>query len=337
MLRVTAVIGVVIIHAMRPLSTNRTIEGWQAASVMDLMFVWAVPVFVMISGALVLDRSAHAAGPAAFYRRRFARILPPLIAWNLIYLTFVRYAVEQRPVSLTELRVMAVDGNFYGALWFLWIIVGLYLVAPILAAFLTDDRRRALITGWAFTAFTAAVFVMAGVTQLWGQGRPEALTILTQWWPFVGLFVLGLAYRDTMPRRAKVAALTLAGVALLALVVWQYIAVPRGYMFQLSQVAYYGAAVMVASVCVFVVGNTAGTKVFGGPRSGSSATGVLKILAEAAFGVFLCHQLILALLVRYVLAPVSFSNAVILALLTTIGAFAVSLSARLVPGVRRIF
>ena len=56
---------------------------------MDLMFVWAVPVFVMISGALVLDRSAHAAGPAAFYRRRFARILPPLIAWNLICLTFV--------------------------------------------------------------------------------------------------------------------------------------------------------------------------------------------------------------------------------------------------------
>lgn len=72
------------------------------------------------------------------------------------------------------------------------------------------------------------------------------------------------------------------------------------------------------------------------PASGS-AVGILTILAEASFGVFLCHQLILALLVRYVLAPVTLMNAVILAVLTIIGAFTVSVSARLVPGLRRIF
>ena len=333
----TAVIGVVIIHSVRPLSTNRTIEGWQAASVLDLLFVWSVPVFVMISGALVLDPAAHADGPAAFYRRRFARILPALVAWNLIYLVFVRHAVEQRPVSLTELRVMAVDGNFYGALWFLWIIVGLYLVAPILAAFLTDDHRRALITGWALTAFTASVFIMAGVTQLWGQPRPEALTILTQWWPFVGLCVLGLAYRDYLPRRPRVAVVALTGFALLALVIWQYIAVPSGYLAKFSQIGYFGAAVMVAAVCVFIVGNSIGTRAFTGRPAAGSATGILTILAEASFGVFLCHQLILALLVRYVLAPVTLANCLILAVFTVVGAFTVSISARLVPGLRRIF
>ena len=77
----------------------------------------------------------------------------------------------------------------------------------------------------------------------------------------LGLFVLGLAYRDTMPRRAKVAALTLAGVALLALVVWQYIAVPPGLSVPAEPGRLLRGRRSVASVCVFVVGNTAGTGV----------------------------------------------------------------------------
>jgi len=331
------VVGVVIIHAMRPLGVTRTLPGWQVATGLDLAFIWSVPVFVMISGALVLDPAAHSRGPGAFYRRRFARILPALVVWHLIYLLFVRQAIEAKPVSLVELRTMAVDGDFYGALWFLWVIVGLYLVAPILAGFLTEHRRRTLITGWAVTGYTAAVFALMGLAQFWGQAILPSPTILTQWWPFVGLFVLGLAYRDRMPRRTKIIALAGSATALLALVSWQVLAMPGGSLAELSQVAYHGAAVMVGSVCVFIVGNTIGTRLFAGKRSEGPTADVLRILAEAAFGVFLCHQLILALLVRYVLPTMTLTNSVLLAALTLVGAFAVSVAARQVPGLRRIF
>lgn len=330
-------VGVVIIHAMRPLGITRTVPGWQVATGLDLAFIWSVPVFVMISGALVLDPAAHSRGPGAFYRRRFARILPALVVWHLIYLLFVRQAIEEKPVSLVELRTMAVDGDFYGALWFLWVIVGLYLVAPILAGFLTDNRRRTLITGWAVTGYTAAVFTLMGLAQFWGQAILPSPTILTQWWPFVGLFVLGLAYRDRMPRLATLIALAGSATALLALVTWQVISMPGGAFAELSQVAYHGAAVMVGSVCVFIVGNTIGTRIFAGKRSEGPTADVLRILAEAAFGVYLCHQLILALLVRYVLPTMTLANSVLLAALTLVGAFALSVAARQVPGLRRIF
>lgn len=332
-----AVAGVVVIHSVRPLGITRSVPGWQVASVLDLAFIWAVPVFVMISGALVLDPAAHSRGPGAFYRRRFARILPALVAWHVIYLLFVRQTIEAKPVSLVELRTMAVDGDFYGALWFLWVIAGLYLVAPILVAFVAKDRRRTLITGWAVTGYTAAVFVLIGLGQFWGQAMLPSPTILTLWWPFVGLFVLGLAYRDRMPRPAKLIALSGAALALLALVSWQVIAMPGGTLAELSQVAYNGAAVMVGSVCVFIVGNTVGTRLFAGKRSEGATADVLRILAEAAFGVYLCHQLILALLVRYVLPTMTLTNSLLLAALTLVGAFAVSVAARQVPGLRRIF
>jgi surface polysaccharide O-acyltransferase-like enzyme len=334
---VTAVVGVVIIHAVRPLGLTWSVPGWQVATALDLAFVWSVPVFVMISGALVLDPAAHAQGPGAFYRRRFARILPALVAWHVIYLLFVRQAVEANPVSLVELRTMAVDGDFYGALWFLWVIVGLYLVAPILAAFLARNRRRILITGWATSGYTAAVFALIGAAQIWGSATFESPTILTQWWPYVGLFVLGLGYRDRMPRPAAVVALAGAGTGLLVLVIWQVIAMPNETFAQLGQVAYHGAVVTVASVCVFIVGNTIGTRMFSGARSQGATADVLRLLAEAAFGVFLCHQLILALLVRYVLPTMSLTNSLLLAALTLVGAFAVSVTARQVPGLRRIF
>ena len=40
--------------------------------VVDIGNVWVIPVFVMVSGALVLGPRAHAAGPRAFYRKRAA-------------------------------------------------------------------------------------------------------------------------------------------------------------------------------------------------------------------------------------------------------------------------
>src|SRR5437868_4695382 len=45
---------------------------------------WAVPVFVMLSGALLLDPDRKET-PKAFYRKRFWRVGIPLVFWSTFY------------------------------------------------------------------------------------------------------------------------------------------------------------------------------------------------------------------------------------------------------------
>ncbi len=67
----------------------------------------------------------------AYYRKRLSRIVPALVAWHVVYVLF-----ELRVLgwSLTP-RIVLVDlwhGRTYTALYFFWLILGLYVVAPLL-------------------------------------------------------------------------------------------------------------------------------------------------------------------------------------------------------------
>ena len=191
-LRIIAITGVVAIHTFGHTVTNDAMRGtgqWIAAVILDIGFVWTVPVFVMISGALTLPPRLHTAGPAAFYRKRALRILPALIVWHGVYLVLIRVLLRGEPPSLGGLLQMAIDGQVYTQLYFLWLILGLYLVAPVLAAFLnsgTESRIRifaAVALGW-----TLLVFMTPGISALLGSPRPNSLGALTMWWPYVGYF-----------------------------------------------------------------------------------------------------------------------------------------------------
>src|SRR3989442_2077501 len=76
--RVAAILGVISIHVVAPLVISRALPlNWWVGNVVDSAARWSVPLFVMISGALLLH-SDLADDPVALYRRRLARILPPL-------------------------------------------------------------------------------------------------------------------------------------------------------------------------------------------------------------------------------------------------------------------
>src|SRR5437660_891414 len=89
-LRVTAILGVITIHTVSPLTAGATVAtfsaAWWAGATMNELSLWCVPVFVMISGALLLRRQRPQ--PAStFYRRRLHRIGIPLVFWTGVYLS----------------------------------------------------------------------------------------------------------------------------------------------------------------------------------------------------------------------------------------------------------
>ncbi|MEU9506135.1 acyltransferase family protein [Micromonospora sp. NPDC048170] len=340
-LRIVAICGVVAIHVLGTYVANDDLRGsrdWWIATAVNIGAVWTVPVFVMISGALVLAPRAHRDGPAAFYRKRFPRILPALVAWHLIYLIGVRFLLRQEEPRGSALVQQLIDARVYTALYFLWLIAGLYVVAPVLAAFLAGGGdRRARITAGVAMGWTLAAFMLAGVMTFLDAPRPIHLGAWTMWWPYVGYFLAGWALRRVRLRGWRLGLAALLAVALLAEGVWRWGSRPDLPLVQaLVPVGYLGAGVAVASVCVFLVGLALGERL----RPSPGAARILVRLSDASFGVFLVHLLILAV-VQWAAPglPVGESLGVTLATcaFVVVASFAVSLGAARVPYLRAIF
>ncbi|MEV7622668.1 acyltransferase family protein [Actinoplanes sp. NPDC089786] len=294
-LRVFAIAGVVMIHVSGLLLAHDDLIGTarrQAAVAVNVGLTWVVPVFVMISGALTLSPRAHADGPVAFYRKRFARILPALLVWHVIYLVVVRLWMRGEPFHPRVVVVGLLDAKMFTALYFLWLIAGLYVIAPVIAAFLAGGgRRRAFGVAGVALLWTQLVYALSTLSSLLGEPRPIHLGAWTQWWPYVGLFVAGWALRDVVLRPVGLVIASVVGCAAVAEPIWQYgVHGPRALV--LLPITRLGPMMAVAAISFFLVAIGLGARLTPGP----GVAVVLRRLSDAAFGVFLVHLLILEVL-----------------------------------------
>ncbi|SCG76598.1 acyltransferase [Micromonospora inositola] len=340
-LRMLAICGVVAIHTVGAVVAHDELRGtlqWWLAAGVDIGATWTVPLFVMISGALTLSPRAHADGPGAFYRRRFTRILPALVVWHVIYLVVARVGLRGERLTIEGLAVLLIDARVFTALYFLWLIAGLYVIAPVLVAFLRDGgQRRALILSAVALGFTLVAFVVSAVATRLGVSRPIHLGALTMWWPYVGYFVAGWALRTVRLGPRATALASVAALVLLIEAVWQWgTRAERPLLQILMPIGYLGASVALATICIFLVGVSLGARHTPSP---GAARWVVR-LSEASFGVFLVHLLVFELL-RYVLPAVRSAESLPVMLGTfvvvLVTSFAISLGAARIPYVRAVF
>lgn len=336
-LRIVSICGVVAIHVFGHVVGNapRGSRIWWVAVTVDLAWIWVVPVFVMISGALILG-SRQLANPGLFYRRRAARLVPALIAWNLIYLIGVRAWMRGEELTATRVLQLLVDGSVFTQLYFLWLIAGLYTVAPLLAAFVRGESRRALVAAGTLLSVALIFYMMPGILGLFSLTRPIQLNVFTHWMPYVGYFLAGYALKDVRLGGRKLLATSAATVGLVAAVIWQY---GHSGAFPLLDAAfpvrYLGLHVALASLGVFVVAISLcdGLKL-------KRASGATVALSSATFGVFLFHLVIFEAIVLTVPAVSAANSLAAIAgayAVTLAGSFAVSLAASRIPLVRNIF
>jgi len=338
LLRIVSVVGVVTIHAVASVvGSARGSEGWWVAVALDLGFVWAVPVFVMLSGALVLAPRQHADGVGAFYRRRLSRLIPAFVAWQVFYLLVVRGLVSGVEIRPGTVVVPLLEGRPYTHLYFLWLIVGLYAVAPVLVAFLGQGgRRRAVAFAAVVLTATVVTFVTSSTLTAAGHPRPLVLLALTQWIPYVGYFLAGWALRDLRLRGPALWITAAATVAGTAFVIWQYGTAGGGRIIDaLLPVSYLGPVVAAVAIGVYVVAHS----LLGGVRLRGRSVRLVRELSDSAFGVFLVHFVVL-ILVRRIPVFAEAESSVVPALgvlaVTTVLSFLVVFALRRVPGLRRV-
>src|SRR5256885_496912 len=86
-LRVLACLAVIVLHVSASVVIDfpdvRSLH-WTVGNIGNAFTHWCVPVFVMLSGALLLS-PAKQLPVTVFYRKRASRILIPLAFWSVVY------------------------------------------------------------------------------------------------------------------------------------------------------------------------------------------------------------------------------------------------------------
>jgi surface polysaccharide O-acyltransferase-like enzyme len=186
LLRVVAIVVVIWLHVSGEVvvaEPGPRDPEWWVGNVADAFSRWCVPLFVMASGALLLQQRSDLA-PLEFYRRRAARVALPTLVWTLVYLA-VRYIDDG--ASAPSLVISVVRGTPYYHLWFLYMIVGLYVVAPIIS------RLRSTSPPGFMLAVIVLAFLIASAESLVANvaDGERAYTFLAMWPSYLGYFLVG--------------------------------------------------------------------------------------------------------------------------------------------------
>ncbi|MFN0292689.1 acyltransferase [Pedobacter helvus] len=157
-LRNIATFAVILLHVTAPfvLKFNKiSFASWQLANLLDSMLRFGVPVFVMISGAVLLDRSEPL---NIFLGKRLKRIFLPFLFWSIVYFIFI-YAGNFQKFSISQLAQILTDkllkGTYYH-LWYIYMILGIYLFVPIVRKWVQNSTKQELhyfLLLWAITLF----------------------------------------------------------------------------------------------------------------------------------------------------------------------------------------
>ncbi len=210
-LRVAACLMVMFVHSTEPfylggegsLILTKSDALWTAF--FDTFCRACVPLFLIMSGYLQFPLHYPT---GEFFKKRAVRILPPFILWSLLYAL-----VRGEPAD--NLKNLLLNFNYAaGHLWFVYMLIGVYLLMPLLSPWAEKVSRRELriyLGIWLLTTLIPqfrdwaggimpCVFGPSGIPNparypLWGEASWNAYGAFYYVSGMIGYLLLGLYFR----------------------------------------------------------------------------------------------------------------------------------------------
>jgi surface polysaccharide O-acyltransferase-like enzyme len=154
LLRVISCLAVIAIHVISgPMSTYSGILDTNLTSILEKthgLLNWSVPVFFMITGYCIIGKKEYTYRHCFKHVRKFLVVLATVgFLFALLEEVFIhgRFSFSVLLKSLQNV----LNGNLWDHMWYLYAVIGVYLVLPVLHAFMsTEKSNRLILTGLLF-------------------------------------------------------------------------------------------------------------------------------------------------------------------------------------------
>jgi surface polysaccharide O-acyltransferase-like enzyme len=182
-IRIFAIYSVLFIHSsgFLPQQSASTIREW----ILPLCGFIGVPLFVMLSGALLLGKKESY---YVFFTKRCTRLLLPWVFWTMVYVLIDYYTNSKQLHSIND-WIRYYHSQFLSRFWFLPMIFGLYLLVPVLNPLLRSVKQNE--TTYALLFWFFAFSFLPAIQELARMHIALDSSLLRQVLQHSGLFVLG--------------------------------------------------------------------------------------------------------------------------------------------------
>lgn len=280
-IRVMACVAVVLLHvSARPIYMQEQLSAWAwlAGNAVSSLTHWCVPVFVMLSGALLLGSEKTT------YRNMLCQRIPRMLL--VLALASAFYALWQKfffgGLVWAEFARALVAGQPYYHLHFFYLIIGLYFITPVLSraiiALSEQELRHAV---WVTCGLTMAVFAWSTFSRTY---TPNGASY--SWW-YIGYFLLGHYLHRYSPQLPYLRILLLGyGVTVVGTQLLAYV-MGSGYLWKLYFYTYFSPTVLAMAIGVWGIAGRWAQGIDGA---------VLRALAPLTLLVYILHPMFMELL-----------------------------------------
>lgn len=198
LLRIISIIGVIGNHLMYPVASRGDFFGgisWWLAFLTYTFSLVAVPIFIMISGYLLVDRTDSL---EKNFQRTISKLVVPLVFWFSFYLIW-KNRFRSVTFSMTEIINFIFSGNMY-IFYFLVILIGLYLLLPIFQLIAKHGSRK-LHFNILYGSFI--VTWIMGFTHYFANFGDSVTSLATWWLPFFSYFWWGFMVKKNYFKSSK--------------------------------------------------------------------------------------------------------------------------------------
>lgn len=271
---------VLLIHVFgQILISESTLIGsfqWNIANIIDSISRCSVPLFFMLSGALLLNKKLDT---KRFLLGRLKKVAIPFVFWSLIYSLFNRYYFKNEAFNLKKV----IRDIFHGSedhLWFIFVLLGLYLIAPLISGYLR--KKNDLI-------FFIVLWFMATTLSFLGFTHYLPKIDVTYFYGYIGYFVLGY-YLSRNPFSNLLSGILLI-IGLTVTILFTYLSSVSNGFFVHKFYGYLTPNVIIVSIAIFSfltrieIRKTITKKIF-------------FQLSKLSFGIYLSHMLFLSFLLE---------------------------------------
>lgn len=304
-LRIIATLAVITIHVCAqdmfqiPVGTYR----WNVINVYYSISRWAAPMFVMISGGLFLakDRTIK-----EMYSKYIFRIVTAFIFWSLFYAGSIMMVGASRKDIIESIFT----GNYH--MWFLFMIVGMYMLTPLLRKIVTDDLliKYFLELSFVFAVFLPQLIKIVGLfSGYYSEYIANIIKNLDMYFVMGYSFYFVLGYyisTHTINNKIKTIIYLLGGVCFITTIIGSYIVTARAN--KIVEIFYdtFSINIFGEILFVFILIKDFSERIV----ISENVNRILSQLSKYTFGAYLVHAFIIRVLYRIGLTALTFNPVV---------------------------
>ncbi len=288
LIRIFACLAIVLLHLLYASTVYFkgaiSANGLTAAKSVLSLVEWAVPCFLMVTGALLLDPTKEIPGKKLW--KYIRRMLLALLIFTLVFQIYQMFFEGDRSLIGPWLKNF-IQGESWAHLWYLYLMVGLYLMLPIYKIITEHASDRQLLYLVVVYAAVISVLPMLGICRL-----KSGFYIPTTYIYPIYLFLGYMIHSDRL-RMTKRAAWILTVGCSIALVLLSCLRRPLGSaFFNADQLKAFDELFGYSSI--LVIGQSIGIFTLldkmNVPEYGKTSRFV-RSLDDCAFGTYLIHMI----------------------------------------------